>query len=238
VPVWHQVAAVYRNRPRGGGAPAGEAPGMSRPVSTPARTILPVIAALRADLSGDSVLLSWRPTPGHDEVVIERTFHASSSVQGAMRRFRAARGQFVDGDVQPGATYQYRVWVASEDRAEAAEPTQSAEVTVTAIPRPRAVLDLESRKTLGGVVLGWRTVPGATVRIYATPAGTVPGLAGTGPFGPAGHEVTTGSLEGRARLVGESRRGRLVDQEGGAVVYTPVSVAGDRAVIGTAVHQT
>jgi hypothetical protein len=73
--------------------------------------------------------------------------------------------------------------------------------------------------------------------VYATPVANDSKLSGTGPFGPAGHEVRVGSLADRAREVGESRRGKLLDPEGGrqAAVYTPVSIAGDRAVIGAAV---
>jgi len=241
-PFRHQVVAMFRDATsHGGGGGAGgggqePAPGMSVPVSTEPNTLLPSITALRADLAGDSVALSWRPIPGHDQVVIERTFDESSSFHGAKRRFRGAGGQYLDNDLQPGATYRYRVWVAPPVANLSFDPTNCAEVTVTAVPRPRPVTDLESRSTLGGTVLRWTTVPSATVRVYATPVATGSGLSGTGPFGPAGHEVRVGSLEGRARLVGESRRGRLVDNDAGTeVVYTPVSIAGDRAVIGAAV---
>nr|WP_307874379.1 serine/threonine-protein kinase [Frankia nepalensis] len=239
VPFRHEVVALYRDAVgQSTGGTGLDSPAASKPVSTLPRTVLPRITALRADLAGDAVALSWRPIPGHDEVVIERTFDQSSSFQGAMRRLRGSGGQHVDTDVQPGATYRYRVWVAPPITGGALDPSGCAEVTVTAVPRPRAVRDLESRATLGGTVLRWTSVPGAIVRIYATPMATGSGLSGTGPFGPADREVRTGSLEGRARFVGESRRGRYVDTEGGhEVVYTPVSVAGDRAVIGAAVVQ-
>ncbi|MBX6388983.1 MAG: serine/threonine protein kinase, partial [Frankia sp.] len=248
VPVSYEVVAMFREAAlsgaaAGAGGPAGrpgaapELPSPSRPVTTPPRVWLPTVAALRADLVQDAIALSWRPIPGHDEVIIERTFDRTSSVQGAMRRFRGGGGQFIDNDVQPGATYRYRVWVAPKEPGGLLDPRSGAEVVVTAVPRPRPVMDLESRPTLGGVLLRWKSVPGVLVRIYATPAATGTGLSGTGPFGPAGHEVHTGSLEGRARLVGESRRGSLVDKEATSdIVYTPVSVAGDRAVIGAAVH--
>jgi len=127
-------------------------------------------------------------------------------------------------------------WV---DRADALAPVGAAEILVRVVARPRPVLDLEARATLGGTVLRWTTVPGAVVRIYATSAPSQAGLAGTGPFGPADHEVSAGSLQGRARLVGESRRGRLIDREPEpAVVYTPITVADDRAVIGAAVSHS
>ncbi|WP_241842451.1 serine/threonine-protein kinase [Pseudofrankia sp. BMG5.37] len=243
VPFRHQVVATFRDATghSGGGGGTGQepSPAASTPVSTMPRILVPSVTALRADLDGDAVALSWRPIPGHNRVVIERIFDESSSFQGAMRRFRGSGGQYLDNDVQAGATYRYRVWVAPPVASAMFDPSSCAEVTVTAVPRPRPVTDLESRATLGGTVLRWTTVPGAVVRIYATPVATGSGLSGTGPFGPAGHEVRVGSLEGRARLVGESRRGRFVDNEGGAeVVYTPVSVAGDRAVIGAAVMQT
>jgi hypothetical protein len=237
VPFRHEVVAVLRD-PSGHTMTVGpDSPAASAPVGTAPRTMSPRIHGLRADLLGDAIALSWRPMPGQNEVVIERVFDPSSSFQGAMRRFRGTGGQYLDHDVQPGATYRYRVWVAPAVHGTLAlDLAEGAEVAATAVPRPRAVTDLESQRTPGGTVLRWTSVPGAVVRVYATPVATGSGLSGTGPFGPAGHEVRVGSLEGRARLVGESRRGRLLDPEGGAdVVYSPVSVAGDRAIIGAAV---
>ncbi len=242
VPFRHQVVATFRDATGhsggGGGTSQEPSPAASVPVSTEPRILVPSVTALRADLVGDSVALSWRPIPGHNEVVIERIFDEASSFQGAMRRFRGSGGQYLDNDVQAGATYRYRVWVAPAVASVLFDPSSCAEVTVTAVALPRPVTDLECRATLAGIALRWTTVPGAVVQLYATPVATGSGLSGTGPFGPAGHEVRRGSLEGRARFVGESRRGRFLDPEGGSgVVYTPVSVAGERAVIGAAVTQ-
>jgi hypothetical protein len=227
VPHWHEVVAVL----------AGHSGRLrSAAARTPARTLTPVVTALRASMSGDAVELSWRPMPGHDEVLIERTFAESSPLSGAKRRFRGEGGHFVDEDAAPGAVYRYRVWVAGPDASDALSPPGAAEIVVRVVARPRPVLDLEARATLGGTVLRWTTVPGAVVRIYATDSPAQSGLVGTGPFGPTDHEVGVGSLEGRARLVGESRRGRLVDRHpAGTVVYTPITVAEDRAVIGATV---
>ncbi len=230
VQVWHEVIAIGPGA--GGGA-------RSAPARGPARVVLPPVTALRADMTDDAVALSWRPVPGRDEVIIERTHDQTSSMRGAMRRYRGFGGAFVDSDVQAGAVYRYRVWVAAGEESDGLRPAACAEVTARVIARPRAVVDLEARETLGGTVLRWTTVPGSVVRVYATQAPEQAGLAGTGPFGPVDREVGLGSLEGRARLVGESRRGRLIDRDStGTVVYTPVSVAEDRAVIGTAVTHT
>lgn len=230
VRVWHEIVAVG---PRSTGA------ARSAPAPGPARTVLPPVTALRADMADDAVVLSWRPLPSHDEVVIERTHDETSSVRGAMRRYRGFRGGFVDSDVQAGAVYRYRVWVAAGEESDGLRPDSYAEVTAKVIARPRAVVDLEVRDTLGGTVLRWTTVPGSVVRVYATEAPQQAGLAGTGPFGPADREVSLDSLQGRARIVGESRRGRLVDRGvGGTVVYTPVSIVENRAVIGEAITHT
>ncbi|WP_261562350.1 serine/threonine-protein kinase [Frankia tisae] len=230
VPHWHEVVAMVTD-------PSGRL--RSTPVRTPTRTLLPPVTALRAGMSGDAVALSWRPMPERDEVMIERTFAETSPLSGAKRRFRGAGGYFLDEDTAPGAVYRYRVWAAGSDGSDALAPSGAAEVVVRVVTRPRPVLDLEARATLGGTVLRWTTVPGAVVRIYATEAPAQAGLVGTGPFGPADHEVGAGSLEGRARLVGESRRGRLVDpQPIGTVVYTPITIAEDRAVIGAAVSHS
>ncbi|EIV94423.1 serine/threonine-protein kinase [Frankia sp. QA3] len=230
VPHWHEVVALVADS-------SGRL--RSTPIRTPTRTLLPPVTALRASMSGDAVALSWRPMPERDEVTIERTFAETSPLSGAKRRFRGAGGYFLDEDTAPGAVYRYRVWAAGPDGSDALAPSGAAEVVVRVVARPRPVLDLEARATLGGTVLRWTTVPGAVVRIYATEAPEQAGLAGTGPFGPADHEVGVGSLEGRARLVGESRRGRLVDrQPTGTVVYTPITIAEDRAVIGAAVSHS
>ncbi|OHV22867.1 serine/threonine protein kinase [Parafrankia soli] len=234
VQVWHEVVAIGPSA--GGGA-------RSAPARSAARVVLPPVTALRADMTDDAVALSWRPVPGRDEVIIERTHDETSSMRGAMRRYRGFGGAFVDSDVQAGAVYRYRVWVAAGEESDGLRPSACAEVTARVIARPRAVVDLEARETLGGTVLRWTTVPGSVVRVYATQAPEQAGLAGTGPFGPVDREVGLGSLEGRARLVGESRRGRLVDRDGtgtgtGTVVYTPVSIAENRAVIGAAVTHT
>ncbi|MBE3203415.1 MULTISPECIES: serine/threonine-protein kinase [Parafrankia] len=230
VQVWHEVVAVG---PRSAGAARSAA------ARSPVRTVLPPVTALRADMTDDAVALSWRLMPGHDEVIIERTHDETSSVRGAMRRYRGFKGSFVDSDVQAGAVYRYRVWVAAGEESDGLRPETFTEVAAKVIARPRAVVDLEARDTLGGTVLRWTTVPGCVVRVYATQAPQQAGLVGTGPFGPADREVGLDSLKGRAREVGESRRGRLVDREGsGTVVYTPVSIVENRAVIGTAVTHT
>ncbi|CAO5156263.1 eukaryotic-like serine/threonine-protein kinase [Frankia sp. AiPs1] len=230
VTYWHEVVAVLT------GASGRRRSAAAR---TAARTLAPAVTALRATMTGDAVELSWRPMPHHDEVIIERTFAESSALSGAKRRFRGAGGHFVDTDVAPSAVYRYRLWVAGPDGSDALAPTDASQVVIRVVARPRPVLDLEARATLGGTVLRWTTVPGTVVRVYATENPTQSGLAGTGPFGPADREVSLSSLQGRARLVGESRRGRLVDRQTGVpVVYTPITVAEDRAVIGTAVDHT
>ncbi len=225
VKVWHEVRATT--------------PGDvgSVPVRTPTLVVLPDVTALRADMTGDAVSLSWRSQPGLDDVVIERRYAASSSIRGAMRIFYASGGHFVDHAAQTGATYRYRVRVEQTGLGGAPRRSRGSDVEVTVVARPRAVTDLDVDTSTGQIVLRWTSVPGAVVQVFATPTSAVPGLAGTSPFGAPDHEVPAGSLEGRARLVGESRRGRLVDAAAaGDSVYTPVSVAGDRAVIGRAIR--
>ncbi|MGF7236661.1 MAG: protein kinase domain-containing protein [Frankia sp.] len=217
--VWHEVRSVGANGAR------------SEPARTAPRVLGAVVADLRAVMEGDAVAVTWRPDPDNDDVVIERRFDDRSPIRGAMRRVHASGGRFIDADVQPDAVYRYVVAVADGDAG------QAVEVSVRVTPRPRPVCDLEAETARGTTTLRWTSVPGAVVRVYATDSSAVPGLAGTSPFGPADHEVAAPSLEGRARLVGESRRGRLSDaQAGGDVVYTPVSVAGDRAVLGEPVR--
>ncbi len=219
--VWHEVRSVGADGAR------------SEPARTAPRVLGVLVADLRAVMEGDAVAVTWRPDPEHDDVVIERHFDDSSPVRGAMRRVHAAGGRFIDADVQPDAVYRY---VVAVDDGEV-ELDGAARVSVRVTPRPRPVCDLEVETVRGTTTLRWTSVPGAVVRVYATDSSGVPGLAGTSPFGPADHEVAAPSLEGRARLVGESRRGRLTDaQAGGDVVYTPVSIAVDRAVLGESVR--
>ncbi len=264
VTVWHEVMSTAGGR-------------RSKPVRTPPLVIVPEVTSLRAHMDGDGVALSWRLDAGYDDVLIERTFDESSPFRGAARRFRATGGQHVDRGVQTGATYRYRVRVSYPDPFGALAHTSGVEVVVTVVRRPRPVLDLEVNDSGGTTVLRWTTVPGALVRIYATEAPPDPvAVAGaeTGvsapeapggdpaghehgprpaaepePFGPVDHELSTASLRGRERLVGSSRRGRLVDTAApdrtadpaadptaGPTVYTPVSIAEDRAVVGRSIR--
>ncbi|WP_370651599.1 protein kinase [Frankia sp. Cj3] len=241
VTVWHEVMS---------------AAGGQR--STPARTqplvIAPDVTALRARMDGDGVALSWTLAAGYDDVLIERTFDESSPFHGATRRVRAAGGRYVDHDAQTGATYRYRVRVSYPDPLGALAHTAGVDVVVKVIARPRPVLDLEADGDGAVTTLRWTTVPGALVRIYVTevpaglperPADQPPDggptpadpLLATGPFGAVDEELPVDSLDGHAHLAGSSRRGRLtVAAAGGPVVYTPVSVAGNRAVVGRSTH--
>ncbi len=241
VTVWHEVMSTAGGR-------------RSKPVRTPPLVITPDVTDLRALMDGDGVALSWQFDAGYDDVLIERTFDESSPFRGATRRIRASGGGHVDRDVQTGATYRYRVRVSYPDPFGALAHTGGVEVIVTVVVRPRPVLDLEVDSSSGVTILRWTTVPGALVRIYATesPADpSDPATAGTSaeetpggdrgcgpgpqpqPLGPVDHELSAASLKGRERLVGSSRRGRLVDTAAaGPTVYTPVSIAEDRAVVG------
>ncbi len=233
VPVWHEVMSTAGGR-------------RSEPARTDPMVIAPDVTELRAHMDGDGVALSWQLEQGYDDVLIERSFDESSSFHGAIRRFRGSGGRNVDREVQTGATYRYRVRVSYPDTFGALAHTKGAEVVVTVIARPRPVLDLEVDSSGSVTTLRWTTVPGSEVRIYATepPAG-LPGPGGpvadgaadstTGPFGPVDTELLAASLEGLGRLVGNSRRGRLPDLNAvatGPIVYTPVSIAGNRAVVG------
>jgi hypothetical protein len=226
VRIWHEVAATSLDDQ------------WSAPVRSAALVVLPDVTALRADLADDAVSLSWRAPAGLDEVVIERRHAPASPIRGAMRIFYASGGRFVDRDAQSGAVYRYRVRVEQSGPGGVPRRSRGSDVQVAVVAKPAPVADLEVGASSGRVVLRWTSVPGAAVRVYATPTSAEPGLAGTSPFGTPGHEVSASSLEGRARLVGESRRGRLSDPaaEDDDLVYTPVSVAGDRAVVGVAVR--
>jgi len=93
--------------------------------------------------------------------------------------------------------------------------------------RPRPVRDVEAEDRRGTTTLRWTNVPGAEVRIYATP----------GTAAPPGAEDTDADPARPGppplRFVGSSRRGRLVDADAaGEIVYTPLTVDGTRAVWG------
>ncbi|WP_322751267.1 MULTISPECIES: serine/threonine-protein kinase [unclassified Frankia] len=241
VTLWHEVMSAAAGR-------------RSAPARTPPLMIAPEVTELRARMDGDGVALSWTLTAGYDDVLVERAFDESSSFHGATRRVRAAGGGHVDRDVQTGATYRYRVRVSYPDPLGALAHTAGVDVVLKVIARPRPVLDLEADSDGAMTTLRWTTVPGALVRIYATEASadlsehplnqppdgdlcaTDPFLA-TGPFGPVDQELPADSLDGREHLVGSSRRGRLtVTAAGRPVVYTPVSIAGNRAVLGRSTH--
>jgi hypothetical protein len=239
--IWHEVTSMAGGR-------------RSAPVRTPPLVIAPEVSDLRACMDGDGVALSWTLMAGYDDVLVERAFDASSSFHGTTRQARASGGRYVDRYAQTGATYRYRVRVSYPDPLGALAHTPGVDVVIKVIVRPRPVIDLEADTNSGMTTLRWTTVPGALVRIYATDASA--GLPGhptnqppgddrsvtdsppvTGPFGPVDEELPVGSLAGREHLVGSSRRGRLtVTAASGPVVYTPISIAGTRAVVGRSTH--
>ncbi len=239
--IWHEVMSAAGGR-------------RSVPARTPPLMIAPDVIGLRARMDGDGVALSWALAAGYDDVLVERAFDESSSFHGATRRVRAAGGGYLDRDVQTGATYRYRVRVSYPDSLGALAHTAGVDVVVKVIARPRPVLDLEADSDGAMTTLRWTTVPGALVRIYATDAATdlsgrpvnqppdgdlcaTDPLPATGPFGPVDEELPADSLDGREHLVGASRRGRLtVTAAARPVVYTPVSIAGNRAVLGRSTH--
>lgn len=172
-----------------------------------------------------------------------------ADVDRSVRHTRVSGGVLTDPDVQPGVTYRYRLSVEYVEVDGSPTRTPGVEVTVTVGARPRPVVDLSVAFAAGETMLRWTTLPGVDVRIYATP-GVLPdaGAAAAGRYpttppvqpGPFGHEnseLPLGAVTGSARLVGTSRRGRLLDAAAvGPVIYTPVSVLGGHGVVGRPVQ--
>jgi serine/threonine protein kinase len=235
-PVAHEVVAVLPDGRRSAPAVTSSAAPADPPVAAQAREV----SEARAEVVGDGIVLRWRSGPGSARILIERTFDETSSISGAMRRIHVDGESYTDDNVLPGATYRYRIKTVPDGSA-AGGPSRGVDVVVTTTARPRPVSDLEAETTGGRTTLRWTRVPGSVVQIFATPADGPPDLAGQAPLGQPDQEVRAADLEtvtggGHGRLVGESRRGRLVDPVGGEVVYTPVSVTDARAVIGTALY--
>jgi hypothetical protein len=224
VRVWHEVTATSGNR-------------RAEPVRTSPTIVVRDVTALRAEMAHDGVALTWRLDAARDGVVIDRSIDSSSSVGGPTRRISASGGRYIDPDVQAGVTYRYHVRVEYAQVSGAVGRTPGAEVTISVTPRPRPVVDLEAETDGGVTTLRWSSIPGSAVRVYAATAGSaaaaaVPAVDTELPGGASGQ-----AMAGIGRSVGESRRGRLTDSAGaGEVVYTPVTVSGDRAVVGRAVR--
>jgi len=170
-------------------------------------------------------------------------------VDRSVRHTRVSGGALTDPDVQPGVTYRYRLSVEYVEADGSPARTPGVETSVTVAPRPRPVLDLSVAFVGGETMLRWTAPPGSDVRIYAT-SGVLPDTAGPvggryptppspppGPFGQENADLPLGAATGPARLVGASRRGRLLDAAAaGPVIYTPVSVLGGRGVVGRPVQ--
>ncbi|MBL7622473.1 zinc ribbon domain-containing protein, partial [Frankia sp. AgB1.8] len=174
---------------------------------------------------------------------------AARVVDRSVRHTRAGGGTLTDPDVQPGVTYRYRLSVEYVAADGMPARTAGIEISVAVVARPLPVLDLAVSYSAGGTMLRWSAPPGPDVRVYATPGvlpdvGAPPGgrfgpppAAPVGPFGPENIDLPLEALTGPVRLVGSSRRGRLLDPAAvGPVVYTPVSVLGGRGVIGRPVQ--
>ncbi len=221
--VRHEVTAVVGSRRSVG-------------VRTPGLVVVRDVIALRAEQLGAGVRLSWRLDGPVDAVTIDRTVDESSPVQVPMRRIRANAGQYLDTAVQPGVTYRYQVYVEFQDVDGHPARTAGSGIAVTVTPRPRAVRDLAVTTVAGRTVLRWSAMPATHVQIYAVP---VP-VSDAGPPHAAGVEDTEIDLEKiaeRARLVGSSRSGHLVDPlAAGELDYLPVTVCDGRAVVGAGVR--
>ncbi|WP_045876174.1 zinc ribbon domain-containing protein [Pseudofrankia sp. DC12] len=177
---------------------------------------------------------------------------AARVVDRSVRHTRAGGGTLTDPDVQAGVTYRYRLSVEYVAADGMPARTAGVEISVPVVARPLPVLDLAVSYSAGGTMLRWTAQPGGDVRVYAAPGvlpdvGAPPGgrfgappAAPVGPFGPFGPEnvdLPLEALTGPVRLVGASRRGRLLDPAAvGPVVYTPVSVVGGRGVTGRSVQ--
>jgi hypothetical protein len=223
VAVRHEVTAVSGGR-------------ASPPVCTPGIVLVRDVADLHAEQTADGVLLTWRLDGPLDMVTVERSTAAGSPGQGGpTRRTRAVGGRLVDQAVQPGLAYEYQVFVEYRDADGRPARTAGAAATVDVAVRPAPVLDLAaatasppaapaapgaSAAAAGRTTLRWTAPGGADVRVYA-----VPGESGPEAFGPENGEVDVSAADGRARLVGTSRRGRLADPAAaGELVYVPVTV--------------
>ncbi|MBL7502299.1 zinc ribbon domain-containing protein, partial [Frankia sp. CN7] len=171
---------------------------------------------------------------------------SARDVDRSVRHTRVSGGQLVDPDVQPGVTYRYRLSVEYVTADGTPARTAGVEVSVAVVARPRPVLDLSVAFAAGETMLRWTAPPGSDVRIYATP-GVLPDLGAAaagrftgpsaGPFGPESVDLPLGAVTESSRLVGTSRRGRLLDSAAaGPVIYTPVSMLGGHGVVGRPVQ--
>ncbi|WP_239394390.1 zinc ribbon domain-containing protein [Frankia sp. CiP3] len=221
VMVRHEVTAIVGSR-------------RSVAVRTPGIVVVRDVAGLHAEQTGADVRLSWRLDGPVDAVTIDRTVDESSPVLVPMRRIRASAGQYVDTAVQAGVTYRYWVYVEYRDVDGQPSRTAGSGITITVTPRPPLVRDLAVTTVNGQTALRWSSMPDTHVRIYAVPAA---GPGSASPVGAEGAEIDLANIAERARLVGSSGDGHLVDPLAvGELEYTPVAVRDGRAVAGRGVR--
>jgi hypothetical protein len=211
----------------------------SDPVISESVLVTRDISALRAEVSDDGIELRWAALPGGGAVLIERSTvlgggggdggggDGDDAVEsGPRRRIRPTEAnRYLDPDVVSGPHYGYRVFVEYRLPGQAPILTEGRTVTVQVPPRPVPVTDLWARTDESRTTLSFATPPDGEVRIYA----------GTEALAEPGTWLDPEAAFG-GRLVGSGRR-RVIDPLAvGRVVYTPVTVVAERAIVGTALE--
>lgn len=142
--------------------------------------VLTEVADLVVEPAEHGVLLSWTAPAGVDRVRVMRSLPGRSLPRGpdTSRQLTFRGHTFRDGDVEPGATYTYRVYTESlvlgaPDGSIESSPGVERTVTVPGRPDPVAELrgQIMHRDGRVGVSASWRPPTRGEVTLYVAPGG-------------------------------------------------------------------
>ncbi|WP_420124518.1 hypothetical protein, partial [Nakamurella sp.] len=142
--------------------------------------VLTEVADLAVEPAEHGVLLSWTAPDGIDRVRVMRSLPGRPLPKGpdASRQLTFRGDTFRDVDVEPGATYTYRVYTESPVLGAhdgSIESSPGLERTVTVPGRPEPVTELRGqirhRDDRVGVGASWRPPARGTVTLYVAPGG-------------------------------------------------------------------
>ena len=184
------------------------------------------VTRLSANTGPDGVMLTWTLPLAAGTVIVERTVDPESGINAPLRRAHAQGSSYHDPGVQPGVGHTYLVYAEYRTADGRSVRTAGQQVTARLTPRPRAVTDLWAiTGAEGHTTLGWASPPAGEVRIFAA----------DGPLAVSDTDVRLSDMARRGRFVGGGRRRTVDTVASGQITYTPVTVDGDRAVVGAAV---
>lgn len=194
----------------------------SAPMTTAPLLVVRDVSRATVSTHDTALVLGWHLEAHAGVVTIDRTVVEGPSAP--LRRARGEAGVFRDAGASPGVTYEYHVYAEYVGPAGKSVRTTGVRVLGKLTLPLRPVRDLYAHTADGVTALSWARPPVGTVTVFAS----------SSALGEPGAQADLAALASASRVVGSGARRCTDSVAHGAVVYTPVTVDGDRAVLGTA----